>query len=607
MQKRIIFSVFLSLIIILLSWGVISYISVNQSIENSIEKRLELAQIVSSYIDYVIEDSLKRLYDISTSYNIDFKDNNWEIEKKALKTVYQYSIFTDGVFLLDIYGNVVMSYPSRQPPKLNLLSIPYISRIITEKRPIVSDLYTIESLNKKLIYLLVPLKDSSGEVIGIAGGMIDPTSYALSNLLSSIRSGTNTCIELVDSNGIIISSNKPSRILTLSDHNRFLSNLIINRKTSVGMCHRCHLERGEGKTSDIMAFAPLTKASWGVLIREPQEIVLAPASRLKKGFLLLGLVSVGTALMLAVGITRSIVKPIQLLINATGRIAEGHLSESVRISSSDEIGILARSFEHMRLKLAESLEEIKRQNIELERRVIERTKQLRESQQKIATLLKQVISTQEEERKRIARELHDETMQDISAFLMKLEMFKMYPENMNEEKIKEMKKIIVRILEDIRNIIQNLRPSILDDLGLEAAIRWLLERHLGEKGISYFLTIKGDKDRRFDPQVEITLFRIIQEAITNIARHSKAKNVYVLLKADTDSIQVDIEDDGIGFDVESIMTHLSEDGRGLGILGMKERASLFDGYLTICSKPGIGTRVTLKFPIKSEGTRYVQN
>ncbi|HHN64152.1 MAG TPA: HAMP domain-containing protein [Nitrospirae bacterium] len=600
MQKRIIFSVIFSTLIIIIALGLISYISINTSIENSLEKRLELSKIIGRYIDYILEENLKKLYDLSLEKDTLSPGGDFSDEKRALKSIYQYSIFTEGVFLLDPYGNMLVSYPQRRDLRFNILSIPYISRVINEKKPVISDVYSIQPIRKKVIFVLVPIKDLSGNIKAVAGGMLDPTSYIITRILKSIPLEKDTCVEVVDSHGIIISSNRPSRILTSSDHDRFLSSLAIAKKSSIGFCHRCHLEEGHEshRTNDIMAFAPLSVASWGVLLREPQEIVFSPAATMKKRFLILGIISIFATLTLAIGLSRSIVKPVQTLIRATRRIGEGDLSLPVRVNSKDEIGVLAESFDNMRQKLGESLEKIKKQNIELENIVTERTKQLRESQKKISALLKKVISSQEEERRRIARELHDETLQEISAFLMKMDMCRLYPEKINVEKIEEMREILVGIHHGIQAIIQNLRPSVLDDLGLESSIKWLLERNLKDRGINYFINIRGRGSLRLDQQVEITLFRIIQEAITNVARHSHAENVFVLLKKDKDYIYVEIEDDGVGFDVNEVLNSVTPEGRGLGIIGMKERAALFDGLLSICSSPGKGTRISLKFPLK---------
>lgn len=600
MRRRITFSVILGIFIILIGLGVVSYLSVNDSIRRSLENRLMLANIISKYFDSILETNLTRLYDISVSGSIDFSDKDLEPAKKALRTAYEYSIFTDRIFLMDIYGNVVLTYPHKEEGKINLMGIPYVSRTISEGKPVISDVYTFESTQRKVIFAFVPLKNREGKIIGVAGGEINPTHYTFTQIIKSIPAGATTNIELVDSHGTIVASSDPKRILTSSDHNKFLGNLIASGKSTVGTCHRCHSEQKTGleRTNDMLAFVPLSSAPWGISVREPQEIVFAPSTKLKKGFLVLSLLSVATALVLGIGLSRGIVKPVQSLINATQRIGKGNLSEPITASSRDEIGTLARSFDAMRIKLHESLESIHRHNIELENRVMERTQQIRQSRSKVENLLKKLISSQEDERKRIARELHDDILQDVSAFLIKLDICKVYPENITMERIEEMRRIALKTIDGIHNVIQNLRPSILDDLGLEAAIKWLLDKHLGEKGIKHYLTIHAETDKRFDPRVEITLFRIIQESITNIARHSDAENVVVVLKSDKDSVVVDIEDDGEGFDVHSVLRRASDGGRGLGIMGMKERASLLDGKLQVCSSPGRGTKVSFKIPLR---------
>jgi signal transduction histidine kinase len=598
MQRRITFSVILGIFTILFSLGIISYLSVQDSIRRSLANRLTLANIIGKYFDYLLDSNVARLYDISISGKIDFADNNWEPERRALKTAYEYSIFTDRIFLTDMEGNVVMTYPHQEGANINLLSIPYVSRTITEMKPIISDVYTVEPTQRKVIFAFVPLKDKDGKMIGVAGGEIDPTNYMFTQIIRSIPVSADTTIDLLDSHGIIIASSDPTRILTSSDHNKFLGNLIARKKSSVGTCHRCHSGAQRPKrTNDMLAFAPISAAPWGVSVREPQDVVFSPATKLKKGFFILTFISIATALILGVGLSRGIVKPVQSLTSATLKIARGNLSDPIKVSSRDEIGILAESFDTMRIKLAESLESIKKHTVELEHRVMERTQQIRQSRQKVESLLKKIISSQEEERKRIARGLHDEILQDLSAFLIKLDICRLYPEEISIGKIDDMKKIALKTLDDIHNVVQNLRPSILDDLGLGAAVQWLLEKNLGGKGIRFFLTIDDRKNERFNPGMEITLFRIIQEAIINIARHAGAENVFVVIKVKDDTVLVEIEDDGDGFDVNSVLRYTADSGRGLGLMGMKERASLIDGRLEICSSIGSGTRLSLSAPL----------
>jgi signal transduction histidine kinase len=129
---------------------------------------------------------------------------------------------------------------------------------------------------------------------------------------------------------------------------------------------------------------------------------------------------------------------------------------------------------------------------------------------------------------------------------------------------------------------------------------WLLTNHLHEKGIRYYLDVESPIKKRLLPEVEITLFRILQEAIINIARHANAESVMVTFDAGDNYLLIIIEDDGDGFNIDELMKHPIEGGRGLGITGMKERASLINGILQIYSVSGEGTRVCIQVPLKDQ-------
>ncbi len=211
------------------------------------QRRVDLARMIARYTDSILEGNFNRLYDISLSGSIDLKDNNWEPEKKALEAAYQYSIFTDGIFLLDKKGAMLMTYPPRLGNSMNLSNVPDLSRVLVEGKPAISDIYTVEPSQKKVIYAMVPLKSKDGEIIGVAGGEINPTNYMLGQVIKSAPSGPNTTIEIVDSHGIVIASSNPNRIFTGSDHNRFLANLISDKMSAFRRCHRCHAgEKREG-------------------------------------------------------------------------------------------------------------------------------------------------------------------------------------------------------------------------------------------------------------------------------------------------------------------------------------------------------------------------
>ncbi len=604
LKKRIILTVLAGISIILCSFGVVSYIIIQKNIDDSLNKRLALSRLIRNNIDNILKDNINRLYDISLSGSVDLNDRSFEPEMEALKAAYRYSLFTDGIFLLDKQGTVILNYPERiLEMALNVLSIEPVSRMISLGKPVVSNIYTTDT-GKKILYVLVPLKDRNGNNVGVAGGQIDPTNPTLIQKLGLTDIGKDMFIDLVDSNGVIISSTNPSRILTQCNRKKFFTRMISEKKERVTTCHVCHYSGNrEDKHSTILAFVPLETSPWGISIQEPEEEVFLPAAKLKRTFAALTLIFIGTALLLMVGISRGIVDPLKELIRGAKRIARGDMTKPISPQGSDEIGVLSESFEAMRCKLVESMESIKQHNQELETRVTERTRQINESQQRAEQLLKKVISTQEDERKRIARELHDDTLQELSAALMRIDMFRLHHQEMSVNKIEGIRGIVLKAWDGVLGIMQNLRPTLLDDLGLAAAIKSLLDLHLGENGVNYFINTDSVADRRFRPEVEITLFRTIQEAVLNIAKHAHAENVLVMFKIDKNIVNVDIEDDGEGFDVNLLFSpgaYDAKDRRGLGLMGMKERVFLIGGKIEICSMPDLGTRISIRIPLHEE-------
>ena len=163
-------------------------------------------------------------------------------------------------------------------------------------------------------------------------------------------------------------------------------------------------------------------------------------------------------------------------------------------------------------------------------------------------------------------------------------------------RIKKSQDLSISILDEINKLIYELRPSLLDDLGLVAAARWLAGNNLETAGIKVDFKTVG-KEKRLPSQLETTLFRVIQEAVTNITRHTGAKNTSISLQFKRSLIRVSIKDDGKGFDVEEAITSRDRP-RGLGLLGMKERVELAKGTLSIRSRAGYGTQISIEIPLK---------
>jgi signal transduction histidine kinase len=215
-------------------------------------------------------------------------------------------------------------------------------------------------------------------------------------------------------------------------------------------------------------------------------------------------------------------------------------------------------------------------------------------------LLRQLISAQEDERRRVARELHDVTSQALATLAVRLEALTTQSRLKAKDianQLEGIKSLLASTSKEVHRLIYDLRPSLLDDLGLPAALRSCAHNALDAAGVEVHLEVIG-QERRLPPQVEIALFRIAQEAITNIACHARAESAYLSLEFNDESIGLQIEDDGVGFDPSHVFSSPAGTSKGVGLLGMKERAELLGGTFTIDTRPGGGTRVAVEIPVK---------
>jgi len=208
----------------------------------------------------------------------------------------------------------------------------------------------------------------------------------------------------------------------------------------------------------------------------------------------------------------------------------------------------------------------------------------------------QIINAQEQERKRIARELHDETSQVLTSLLISLAILE---ESITTQearnRIADTRKLAHQTLRAIRNLSIDLRPSALDDLGLLPALRWYVKEYQQKCAIEVEFAAAGFKGR-LPAEMETALYRIVQESLTNTARHANAKKVVITMREDGNTVYATIMDDGIGFDMDGLRKSTDQE-RGLGLAGMNERALLLDGSLTVTSSPGHGTVIEVRMPL----------
>jgi signal transduction histidine kinase len=204
--------------------------------------------------------------------------------------------------------------------------------------------------------------------------------------------------------------------------------------------------------------------------------------------------------------------------------------------------------------------------------------------------LRRVVAGQELERQRLARELHDETGQALTSILLGLKTIEEAGDGQDVRKsILELRELVVGTLQDVRRLAVELRPKALDDFGLVAALQRLAETFAEQTGIRVHVqAVLGDS--RLSGETETALYRIVQEALTNVIKHAQAQTVSVVLTRKDDRVVAVIEDDGRGFDPAD-----TSDER-LGLLGMGERIALVNGQLSVESRPGEGTTIAVEVP-----------
>ena len=450
------------------------------------------------------------------------------------------------------------------------------------------------------IVALVPVRGPSGAVNLVVGAQVSEKSPRLRRLLTTQLRDSERSIELRDGEGRRVAAAGLVSGVAPTDDDEVARALRQAQVPTGGLCHLC-----SGGMGAAWAVAPVGPAHWAVLTWQPREVADAFQRQLVVEVTLATAGLFLVAILFAWGATVSVTRPLRALTDAAERITKGELSATVGHLPGDEVGALGAALEVMRVAVREAQERVVRLNADLEQRVAERTSQLSAANATLAAreiertrLLRQVISAQEDERKRIARELHDETSQQLAALSMGIDAAATNAAEPARGALGQLRGLAADTLAEVHRIILDLRPSVLDDLGLQSAIEWCADRVLRPKGITVRCEVDG-LEERLPWELETAVFRAAQEALNNVARYSGAETVLVQLQVRGGRLTLDVEDDGKGFEPSSVPPPRNSK-RGLGLLGMRERVEVFGGTLAVDSAPGQGTHVRIEIPLPQE-------
>lgn len=336
---------------------------------------------------------------------------------------------------------------------------------------------------------------------------------------------------------------------------------------------------------------PIRSTNWVMLVELHQYHLLAPARSFLQAVLIIGGGLTIIGIFLAWLMSRNITRPLNQLTAAATAIASGDESDTSGIDRRDEVGKLARAFNAMIVQVSKA-------NKKLGLKVVE-AELMNEELRELSAHLQHI---REEERMHIAREMHDELGQFLTGLKMDIAWLNKKLSNdasnaANREKLGEMTKLVDEAVVFVRKLAAELRPSILDDLGLIAALEWHSREFSRRFNIDVNFSTKNP-ELKTSNAIATGLFRMYQESLTNVARHAEAKQVNAVLELLNNEIHLSITDDGKGFDTNGKR-------KTLGLLGMKERAMMIGGKLDIVSQPGHGTTIYITVPLEKKALKLL--
>ena len=336
-----------------------------------------------------------------------------------------------------------------------------------------------------------------------------------------------------------------------------------------------------GLPEHVVGYAPISAPGWGLIIEEPWQDVIMPLLQYTLLAPLMVLVAAVASLLALYFGLRRIVRPLQELGRQSSRLAWGDFEAITR-----PVG---------------GIDEIK----ELQRTLNEMAGQIRRWQIAMQDYIAALTQTQEDERKRLARELHDETVQSLIALSQRVTMLELdLAESVGtaraaevlptaQQRVTELASMLAHTLAEVRGLIRDLRPIYLEELGLVAAVEMLVQG-LRKNGTNATFEASGE-ERRLAPEVEMAAYRIAQEGLSNVTRHAAATSASVTLQFIEEGITLAVEDNGTGFQPPEMPSDLAAQGH-FGLLGMYERAMRLGGHFSVNSAPGNHTRIIAFLP-----------
>jgi len=555
-----------ALVILLLAIIIVDTFAYQWVVTFVVEQRdEEIAQASAVRLAYQMQEQAKSLQGVARMLPISTGDASSRAVALGQVVARNPELFADGVSLLDEQGRVITSQPRR--PALqgrDLHGHPYFQAAIAGDSPVFSDVVEDDVSGRPVIVLAVPVQSPAGQLRGALARHFFLDGMTLASQMPHLGTDHPGALYVLDRAGRIIYHPEQRLINQRVPADSRLMEAVTERESGALLLT---LPYGEPQ---VVGYATVPQVGWHMVLQEPWEATIAPLRTylwLGTGTLLAGAIVSVMAILWGAG---RISTPVDDLVRQAEAAVASNYRTRVQSESISELHRLAAAFNHM-------IEEIGQYRAGLRRYVAA------------------ITHSQEEERRRIARELHDDTIQSLVAISRRLELVQASLSDPQRalKQLSALQDLLQSTVEGVRRFSRELRPTLLEDLGLVPALR-RLARESTPKTAELSMVVRGDS-QGIAPSVELAIYRIAQEAINNVRRHAQAQHVTIQLDMGSESIHLLVEDDGQGFDMASDLSSLAQQG-SFGLMGIQERVELLGGRVQVQSNIGRGTRLEVWLP-----------
>lgn len=565
---------------------VLAYLLVQQNVSYTrnqiLSSSLATADIVSSHVDTFIEDSERLLYTLAQFPALKAKD----------------PVRTNGLFIdtlpqqpsfLNLYaahddGRVFAAVIWRGEDPRSLAGMDEFHYVMRSGRSAISGRHVSRSTGEVAVSILVPLRDDAGRLTGALGA--DISLKQLQEALANIDAARRTTVIVTDRNGLVLVH--PNYRYVYQETS--LANLSPVAAALQGQAGTLEYVNPQDGRRWLAAYRSMPKPGWPVIVAHSTSSV----DPLVQGTWLRGLASLGLVTLLAVAISilsaRTITRSLDRLAAAARAIARGDLNQRVQVHTGDELEQLAEAFNLMSESLVKNITDLAEAKEEIGRKAAQ-----------LQQLLARTVHLQEEDRRRIAMDIHDGVTQLLVGALCQVQTAEAVLETQPARAaacLQDARWLLDESVAEMRRVIFDLRPHTLDHLGLVPALQRHIQDYHQHGEVPCSLEVVGTPVRLPHDQ-EMAVYRIVQEALQNATRHARASAVHVRAEFASTQVQVTVCDDGKGFDQSDIQ---ASRGVGLGLTDIRERAQSIGGQLEIESAPGQGTLVRLTLPRDGHGS-----